>query len=186
MTLQEIQGVHKQFEYYRTLADKTFLVLSQDDLNWKCKAESNSIAMLIRHISGNLTSRFTNFFTEDGEKPWRNRDEEFADGLYDRHELITNWEKSWAILFHVMDGIDETNIEAKVSIRGQEHSVAEALYRQLAHYSYHIGQLVFLGKMIQDKAWQSLSIPKNKSNDFNQVKFSNPNSEAHFTDNLLK
>lgn len=185
MTIEELQGIRKQFDYYRMLADKTLLMLSQDDLNWKYNEQSNSIAIIVRHITGNLLSRFTNFFTEDGEKSWRNRDEEFADGVFDRHELITNWDKGWTTLFAVIDSIDESNIDTCVTIRNQEHSVAAALYRQLGHYPYHVGQIVFLGKMIHNKNWQSLSIPMHGSADYNDTKFSNPNSESHFTDNYL-
>ncbi|MDM1530580.1 DUF1572 family protein [Myroides odoratimimus] len=186
MTIQELEGIRKQFEYYRMIVDKTILVLSQDELNQKVNEESNSIAMLMRHITGNLLSRFTNFFTEDGEKSWRNRDDEFADGVYDRHELITNWDKAWDVLFSTIDSINEENINTVVKIRNQDHTVAEALYRQLAHYPYHIGQIVFIGKMIRNEEWKSLTIPKNKSKEYNQDKFDNPNSETHFVDDYLK
>jgi len=130
MTTQEVQGIRKQFEYYRMLADKTILLLSQEELNWQYNEESNSIAMLMRHITGNLLSRFTDFFTTDGEKDWRNRDDEFAAGHYNRHELITNWEKGWAVLFAVLDSITSENIDSIVKIRNQNHTVGEALYRQ--------------------------------------------------------
>ncbi|MDR2221219.1 MAG: DUF1572 domain-containing protein [Flavobacteriaceae bacterium] len=185
MTIQELKGIRKQFEYYRQMVDKTVLILSQDELNLKINEEGNSIAMIMRHITGNLLSRFTNFFTEDGEKPWRNRDDEFADGLYDRHVLISNWDKAWNVLFSTIDNITEENINENIKIRNQDHTVAEAIYRQLAHYPYHIGQIVFIGKVIRDKEWQSLSIPKNKSNEYNQTKFENPNSDTHFADDYL-
>jgi len=168
MNIEDINGVRTQFEYYRTLADKTILILSQDELNHKVSDESNSIAMIMRHITGNLFSRFTNFFTEDGDKPWRNRDDEFQDGIYDKHELITNWDKAWNVLFQTLDSITEENINTVVKIRNQDHTVAEALYRQLAHYPYHIGQIVFIGKMIRNTEWQSLSIPKNMSKEYNK------------------
>lgn len=168
MNIEDIKGVRTQFEYYRTLADKTILILSQDELNHKVSEESNSIAMIMRHITGNLLSRFTNFFTEDGDKPWRDRDDEFQDGIYDKHELITNWDKAWNVLFQTLDSITEENINTVVKIRNQDHTVAEALYRQLAHYPYHIGQIVFIGKMIRNAEWQSLSIPKNMSKEYNK------------------
>ncbi|MDM1362561.1 DUF1572 family protein [Myroides marinus] len=168
MNIEDIKGVRTQFEYYRTLADKTILILSQDELNHKVSDESNSIAMIMRHITGNLLSRFTNFFTEDGDKPWRNRDDEFQDGIYDKHELITNWDKAWNVLFQTLDSITGENINTVVKIRNQDHTVAEALYRQLAHYPYHIGQIVFIGKMIRNTEWQSLSIPKNMSKEYNK------------------
>ncbi|MDM1372995.1 DUF1572 family protein [Myroides marinus] len=168
MNIEDIKGVRTQFEYYRTLADKTILILSQDELNHKVSDGSNSIAMIMRHITGNLLSRFTNFFTEDGDKPWRNRDDEFQDGIYDKHELITNWDKAWNVLFQTLDSITGENINTVVKIRNQDHTVAEALYRQLAHYPYHIGQIVFIGKMIRNTEWQSLSIPKNMSKEYNK------------------
>ncbi|MDM1348302.1 DUF1572 family protein [Myroides marinus] len=168
MNIEDIKGVRTQFEYYRTLADKTILIFSQDELNHKVSDGSNSIAMIMRHITGNLLSRFTNFFTEDGDKPWRNRDDEFQDGIYDKHELITNWDKAWNVLFQTLDSITEENINTVVKIRNQNHTVAEALYRQLAHYPYHIGQIVFIGKMIRNTEWQSLSIPKNMSKEYNK------------------
>lgn len=185
MTIIELQGIRKQFEYYRMLADKTILVLSQDELNSRVNEESNSIAVIMRHITGNLLSRFTEFFTTDGEKEWRNRDDEFEFKCYDRHELISNWDSAWNVLFSTVDSINDHNINSIVKIRNQDHTVAEALYRQLAHYPYHIGQIVFIGKMIKNKDWESLSIPRNQSNNYNQEKFNNPNSESHFTDNYL-
>ncbi|MDR0195772.1 MAG: DUF1572 domain-containing protein [Myroides sp.] len=168
MNIEDIKGVRTQFEYYRTLADKAILILSQDELNHKVSDESNSIAMIMRHVTGNLLSSFTNFFTEDGDKSWRNRDDEFQDGIYDKHELITNWDKAWNVLFQTLDSITEENINTVVKIRNQDHTVAEALYRQLAHYPYHIGQIVFIGKMIRNTEWQSLSIPKNMSKEYNK------------------
>lgn len=185
MTIIELQGIRKQFEYYRMLADKTILVLSQDELNSRVNEESNSIAVIMRHITGNLLSRFTDFFTTDGEKEWRNRDDEFEFKYYDRHEIISNWDRAWNVLFSTIDSINDHNINSIVKIRNQDHTVAEALYRQLAHYPYHIGQIVFIGKMIKNKDWESLSIPRNQSNNYNQEKFNNPNSESHFTDNYL-
>lgn len=185
MNLEEIKGIRKQFEYYRILADKTILLLSEEELNWQTNEESNSVAMLMRHITGNLLSRFTNFFTEDGEKSWRDRDGEFAAGFYNRHELITNWDKAWNILFETLNALNDENIDAKVKIRNQEHTVAEALCRQLAHYPYHVGQIVFIGKMIKNKDWQSLSIPRNKSDEYNRERFNNPDLEQHYTDYTL-
>lgn len=173
MNPEDIKEIRKRFDDYRTLADKTILILSQDELNLKASEESNSIAMLMRHITGNLLSRFTNFFTEDGEKPWRNRDSEFEGGVYNRHQLISEWDKAWNVLFDVLDSIDDENIKKQVVIRNEKHTVSDALYRQLAHYAYHVGQIVFIGKMIKDKDWQSLSIPKNKSEEYNREKFNN-------------
>lgn len=168
MTQEELQSVRKQFEYYRMIADETILILSQEQLNWQVNQQSNSVAMLMRHITGNLLSRWTNFFTEDGEKENRNRDEEFVVGKFDRHELITNWDKGWKALFETIESVNEINIQAKVKIRNQELTVPEALSRQLAHYAYHIGQLVFLGKMLMQEKWNCLTIPLQTSNSYNE------------------
>ena len=185
MTIRELQGITKQFEYYRMIAEKAISRLSEEELNLKISTESNSVAMLMRHLTGNLLSRFTDFFTEDGEKSWRNRDEEFADGTYEKIALITEWNKAWEVLFQTLKGIDTTNIEQSVKIRNQEHTIAEAIYRQLSHYPYHIGQIVFIGKLIRNQDWQSLTIAKNKSQEYNRGKFDNPNSETHFSQGYL-
>ena len=176
MTQEELQSVRKQFEYYRMIADKTILILSQDQLNWQANQQSNSVAMLMRHITGNLYFRWTNFFTEDGEKENRNRDNEFLEGKLNRHELITDWDKAWKVLFETIDSINESNIQVNVKIRNQELRVPEALNRQLAHYAYHIGQIVFLGKMLMQENWNCLTIPLQGSNLYNEEKFLNPNS----------
>ncbi|MFD2556222.1 DUF1572 family protein [Sphingobacterium tabacisoli] len=185
MTIQELQGITKQFEYYRMIAEKTISRLSEEELNLKISTESNSVAMLMRHLTGNLLSRFTNFFTEDGEKPWRNRDDEFADGTYEKIPLIAEWNSAWDTLFQTLKSINTTNIEQPVKIRNQEHTVSGAIYRQLSHYPYHIGQIVFIGKLIRNQDWQSLTIAKNKSQEYNRDRFDNPNSETHFSQGYL-
>lgn len=180
-----LESVRKQFVYYKTLGDKTLSILSDNDIHYTYNDASNSIAIIVKHISGNMLSRWTNFLTEDGEKPWRNRDAEFEENYADKAEMLVDWEKGWACLFNALDQINEANFNDLVYIRNQGHTITEAINRQLAHYPYHIGQLVFLGKMLKDTDWVSLSIPKNQSTTYNQDKFAQEKKRAHFTDDEL-
>lgn len=180
-----LESVRKQFVYYKTLGDKTLSILSDNDIHYTYNNASNSIAIIVKHISGNMLSRWTHFLTEDGEKPWRNRDAEFEENYADKAEMLVDWEKGWACLFNALDQINEANFNDLVYIRNQGHTITEAINRQLAHYPYHIGQLVFLGKMLKDTDWVSLSIPKNQSTTYNQDKFAQEKKRAHFTDDEL-
>jgi hypothetical protein len=155
-----LQSIIKQFEYYKLLGDHTFDQLSQEDLFWQYNKESNSVSVLAKHIVGNMLSRWTNFLTEDGEKTWRHRDEEFVDTYTNTQELLASWEKGWKCLFDAIKPLHTKDLERIIYIRNQGHTVTEALNRQLAHYAYHIGQIVFLGKLIKNNQWRSLSIPK--------------------------
>ena len=156
---------------YKTMAEKTFNQLDDEQLFWHRSESDNSVAFIAKHIVGNMRSRWTNFFTEDGEKPWRHRDTEFEGPYSNRDEMLSSWHTSWDILFSVLDSIDEDNLNNMVKIRGEAHSVPAALNRQLAHYASHIGQIVFLGKMLKGESWTSLSIPKGKSDAFNATMF---------------
>lgn len=172
----------KQLHYYKMLADKTMTQLAPEHLHWQFNPESNSIAILIRHISGNMKSRFTDFLTEDGEKSWRNREEEFKIPESDQKELLLKWEEGWSCLFAALASLSEADLERVVYIRNAGHTVLEALERQLAHYAYHVGQIVFIGKMLQGSDWKSLSIPKGTSEEYNRRQFDQPRSRRHFTD----
>jgi len=174
----------KQFEYYKLLGEKTFTQLNEDEFFQHYTNESNSIAIIVKHIAGNMLSRWTNFLTEDGEKEWRNRDQEFINSFISKNEVINYWEKGWNCLFKAIIPLTKNDLEKIVYIRNQGHTVVEAINRQLCHYSYHIGQLVFLGKMIKDKEWQTLSVAKGASKTYNQSKFSKEKSRKHFTDDL--
>lgn len=160
-----------EFRRYKSYGDETFNQLSDHQLHWQPTEEDNSIAIIIKHMGGNMLSRWTNFLTEDGEKTWRNRDEEFEAPPKTRQELLALWEKGWNCLFKALESIDETNINGQVTIRDKAHSIPEAINRQIAHYASHVGQILFLGKMIKGKDWQSLSIPKGQSKAFNQKMF---------------
>lgn len=181
-----LESVKKQFEFYKMLGKKTFEQLSDEQLFWKYNGESNSIAAIVRHLSGNMLSRWTDFLTTDGEKEWRNRESEFDDRVQDRDELMRQWNNGWTCLFKAIDSITGDNFSTIIYIRNVGHTVSEAINRQLAHYPYHIGQIVFIGKMIKDDKWTSLSIPRGKSKEYNDNKFSVPKRQEHFTDEYLK
>jgi hypothetical protein len=174
MMKTNLLGFIKQFEYYKMLGEKTFLQLTDEKLFWQYNDQSNSIAMIVNHLSGNMLSRWTDFLTTDGEKSWRNRDREFESYLTTRTEVLQTWDAGWNCLFEALDALTEEDLEKEILIRNQKHSVLEAISRQLAHYPYHIGQIVFLGKMICDENWTSLSIPKGNSVLYNKEKFSKP------------
>ncbi len=176
--------VKKQFKYYKSLADKTFEQLPEEQLFWQPNEESNSIAIIVKHLNGNMLSRWTNFLDSDGEKKWRNRDNEFCDTIKTKLELIAKWNQGWDCLFEALNQLTESDLTKTVYIRNMGHTVSEAINRQIAHYPYHIGQIVFIGKMAQNKEWNSLSIPKGKSDDYNKEKFSKPKKNEHFTNDL--
>jgi len=180
-----LESVQKQFEYYKYLGEKTFDQLAENDLFWQYNTESNSIAIIVNHLSGNMLSRWTNFLSEDGEKSWRNRDQEFEDDIKTKDDLVEAWNKGWTCLFDALTSVNEDNFEQIIYIRNQGHSITEAINRQLAHYSYHIGQIVFIGRMIKGAEWESLSIPKGASVAFNKVKFDKEKKKQHFTDEYL-
>lgn len=180
-----LTSTRKQFEYYKLLGDKTMNQLTEADLFHEVVDGTNSIAIIAKHIAGNQLSRWTDFWTTDGEKEWRNRETEFETGnLKNREDVIAYWEKGWACLFTALDSINTTNFNELVYIRNMGHTVTEAINRQLCHYSYHVGQMVFLGKLILGDNWKSLSIPKGQSKAYNQDKFSKPKSTKHFTDDV--
>lgn len=171
----------KRFQYYKELGDKTFGQLSDEQVLWQYNPESNSIATIVKHISGNMLSRWTNFLTEDGEKDWRNRDSEFENDLISKAQMIEIWEKGWTTLFEALNQISEENIHQIIYIRGEKHTVLDAVLRQLAHYPYHIGQIIYVAKMLKNEDWQTLSIARNKSADFNRemLKKQNPEEVQH-------
>lgn len=177
-----LTSLTRQFKYYQSLGEKTFAQLSDEQLFWQYNADSNSIGTIVKHLWGNMLSRFTDFLTADGEKSWRNRESEFDNDIGSREELITKWDEGWACLYAALSGILETDLERLVYIRNEGHTVVEALNRQLAHYAYHVGQIVYVGKMASGEQWKSLSIPRGKSGEFNSAKFSQPKERRHFTE----
>ena len=185
METDYLEGVKKQFEYYKMLGDKTFSQLQDEKLFWQYNDQSNSIATIVKHLCGNMLSRWTDFLTKDGEKEWRNRDAEFENDLSTRQEVIEKWEEGWSCLFYALNSLTAADLQKEIFIRNQGHSVVEAINRQLAHYPYHVGQIVFIGKMASENHWVSLSIPKGNSNAYNADKFSKPKQKTHFTDEYI-
>ena len=181
-----LESIKKQFAYYKMLGEQSFARLDEEDLFWQCNSESNSIAMIVHHLSGNMKSRWTDFLNSDGEKTRRNRDREFENIIKTKAVLIEKWEVGWQCLFDALDTVNKENFNTRIYIRNQGHSIVEAINRQLAHYPYHIGQIVFIAKMRKGARWKSLSIPKGKSSDFNREKFSEKKHREHFTDEFLK
>lgn len=177
-----LTSTQKQFAYYRRLGDKTFAQLTDQQLFESPGVESNSIAVTVGHLHGNMLSRWTDFLTQDGEKDWRNRDREFEPVIQSRAELEEKWNAGWDCLFAALDSINESNFDQLVYIRNQGHTIVEAVHRQLAHYAYHVGQIVYLGRQLKGPSWQSLSIPKGGSNAYNSEKFAAGKRRAHFTD----
>lgn len=152
------------FNNYRALAEKSFAQLSDDkQFHYIPDAESNSVAIIIKHMAGNMISRWTDFLTTDGEKPTRNRDGEFLEGTESKEELIAFWNKGWKVFMDTLHSLKEEDLLKTITIRGEAMTAAQALNRQTAHYAYHVGQIVFLAKHIKNSDWTSLSIPKNKS-----------------------
>jgi hypothetical protein len=184
MASSYLSSVIKQFQYYKMLGEKAMEQLPDEALFSQYNAESNSVAIIVSHIAGNMMSRFTDFLTTDGEKPWRDRDAEFEGKLSSRQDLMKYWDKGWACLLQTLASLKDEDLETMIYIRNDGHTVTEALNRQLAHYPYHIGQIVYIAKMSADERWHSLSIPRNKSNDYNTRKFTQEKTKRHFTDDL--
>ena len=166
-----ITAIKKQFDYYKLVGDKSFEQLTFQDMLWKPNEASNSISIIVKHMVGNMLSRWTNFLTEDGEKGWRHRDQEFIESYKNKEELIAAWENGWECLFNAISNLSDQDMSRIVYIRNEGHLVSEAIFRQLGHYPYHIGQIVYIGKMILNEKWKSPSIPKGKSDEYIKKEF---------------
>jgi hypothetical protein len=186
MHIEDLHTARAQFAYYKSLGDKTLLQVPDAALGWRYLPHSNSLTTLVLHLAGNMLSRWTDFLTSDGEKSWRDRDAEFEDQALDRAALTALWERGWACLFDALDGLQAEDLAKVIYIRNQGHTVAEAIWRQLAHYPYHVGQMVMIGKMVCDADWQSLSIPRGNSEAFNAEKFAQEKRRQHFLDEQPK
>jgi hypothetical protein len=160
------------FRQYKRLAEKAMEQVTDEQLNFTLDPESNSIAIIVKHLAGNMRSRWTDFLTTDGEKPTRHRDTEFeSDHQFTRAEVMEMWEKGWACLFSALEPLGEVDLARKVTIRSEPHSIMQAINRQMAHYSSHIGQIIFVAKYLRSKEWKTLSIPRGQSYEFlEQVK----------------
>ncbi len=175
-----------QFKYAKQLAEGAIRQLASEELFWQYNDESNSIAVIIKHLRGNMLSRWTDFLTTDGEKKSRHRDTEFELTDQDRDQLIDMWEEGWACLFAAIEGLNVDNFGTKVFIRNNEHTVLEAINRQIAHISYHVGQITYIARMIKGPDWQSLSIPKGQSEQYFQERMARGKRSGHFTKDAMK
>jgi hypothetical protein len=171
MVDEYLKNITKQFESYKEVADKTIQQLQEKDLHWKYNDESNSIATIIVHVSENMLSRWTDFFTSDGEKDSRDRDSKFESHDLSKLELLDKWENGWNCLFSALNSLDKTNFEKPIYIRNKQHKFIESITRQIAHYPYHIGQIIYLGKMILNDKWKTASIAKGKSKEYMKQEF---------------
>ncbi|MEX1130168.1 MAG: DinB family protein [Vicinamibacterales bacterium] len=163
-----IDAIRAEFLRYKALAEKAIAQLDDAELSAPSAGGGNSIATICWHVSGNLRSRFTDFLTTDGEKPWRQRDEEFEPRSVTQAELLAKWEQGWDVLLATLAGVRDDQMEATVTIRGQALQVREALLRALGHVSYHVGQMVYAAKAVRGSDWDYLSIPPGKSDDYNR------------------
>ncbi|MFK7000475.1 DUF1572 family protein [Flavobacterium oreochromis] len=175
ITNSYLGSIKKQMLYYKTIADKAIEQLEPQQLFITSNEDTNSIAIIIKHIAGNMISRWTDFLTSDGEKEWRNRDDEFENKIATKEELLILWEKGWKCYFNAINSLNSENLNQIIYIRNEEHTIIDAMNRQLAHYPYHIGQIVFYAKMLKNGDWDNLSIAKNQSKEYNTLKFSNKN-----------
>lgn len=158
----------KRLLTYKTLGEKTFAQLEENDFHYAPNPESNSISIIVRHLHGNMISRWTNFLTEDGEKPDRDRDTEFTPPPLKKEAIIGLWEEGWKCLLDTLRSLTEQDLLKTISIRREPLIVIDAINRQLAHYPHHVGQIVYIGKLIRNDKWQSLSIPRGASGEFNR------------------
>lgn len=164
-----LQTAIRRMKYYKDLGDKTFEQLNEWDFHYQPNEVSNSIAVIIQHMTGNMLSRWTNFLEEDGEKEWRQRDDEFEVHDYNKQQLLELWEKGWTCFLGALESLKKKDLKKTVYIRKEPLSVIDAINRQLAHYPYHIGQLIYIARIIRNKNWKNLSIPKGQSQQYNTV-----------------
>jgi len=179
-----LENIGKLFRYYKKLGEQAIDQLEEEQLFEAFNKNSNSIAVVIKHLWGNMLSRWTHFFTSDGEKEWRDRDAEFENDMKSREELMFKWNEGWDCFFTAFNSINPEDLLSIVYIRNEAHTVMEALNRQLAHYAYHVGQIIFAAKLLKRKEWVSLSVPKNKSKEYNEKKFSIEKDLSDFTDDV--
>jgi hypothetical protein len=156
------------FRQYKKLAESAMAQVTEEQLTAELDPQSNSIATIVKHLAGNMSSRWTDFLTSDGEKPTRNRDSEFEEPPTTRLEVMALWDSGWGCLFDALDGLSDADLTRTITIRGEAHSVMQAINRQVGHYGYHCGQIVFLAKHLQSANWKCLSVPRRQSEEFNR------------------
>ncbi|PWT77818.1 MAG: hypothetical protein C5B59_03020 [Bacteroidetes bacterium] len=157
-----LESAIKRLAGYKELSEKAFAQLEEGDFYYQPNRESNSIAVIIQHISGNMLSRWTNFLTEDGEKTWRQRDDEFDEHNFSKEKLMRIWDEGWECCLNSLRSLSENDLEKTVYIRGEAMPAIDAINRQLAHYPYHVGQILYIGRIIRDQEWKNLSVPKRR------------------------
>lgn len=163
-----VDSIRQAFEYHKHLADRATAQLTDDKLHESLDPNTNSIAVNMKHVAGNLVSRWTDFLSSDGEKPWRNRDDEFIDTFSSRDELVDYWDRGWRVLFASLENLTPQDLLRTVFIRGEPHSVPLALSRSLAHTAYHVGQVVQIARVLAQDEWETLTIPRGQSEQFNE------------------
>ncbi|MEO5906589.1 MAG: DinB family protein [Saprospiraceae bacterium] len=183
--MENITNTIKLFEYYKSLGENAIDQISDEALLWAPDVKSNSIHVIIKHLHGNMLSRWTDFLTTDGEKNWRNRDGEFEETNETREQILLEWNEGWDCVFNALNQLTPDDLSKIVYIRNIGQSADEAIMHQLTHYAYHVGQIVYLARLANEGDWKSLTIPKGESVSFNQEKFGLEKREEHFTD-LLK
>jgi hypothetical protein len=177
-----LESAIQLFRNYKKLGEGAMMQLNDEEVLRKPNEASNSIALIVHHLSGNMLSRWTDFLTSDGEKPWRDREAEFEITYPDKAAMLEAWEKGWSCLLEALEKLKPTDLATLIYIRNEGQPVIEAIQRQLAHYASHVGQILYQAKIIKGDEFKSLSIPKGKSGEFNQEKFSREKSRKHFTD----
>ncbi len=177
-----LESAIKLFQYYKKLGEGAIAQLSDREIMLRPNESSNSIALIVHHLSGNMVSRWTDFLTSDGEKTWRNREAEFEEGYSDKASMMKAWDQGWKCLFDALASLKPADLERIIYVRNEGQTVLEAVQRQLAHYPHHVGQILYQAKAIRGNEFKSLSIPKGNSEKFNAEKFSREPSRKHFAD----
>jgi len=179
-----LESARKLFAYYKKLGEGAIAQLNDEQVLRQPNEASNSIALIVHHLSGNMLSRWTDFLTSDGEKPWRDREAEFEVSYPDKAAMTSAWEKGWSCLMQALDQVKPEDLSKIIHIRNEGQTVLEAIQRQLAHYPHHVGQIVYQAKVLKGNDFKSLSIPKGNSSEFNEKKFSREQERRHFTDQV--
>lgn len=186
MAIQYLKSADRLLQMYKKLGEGAMAQMTDEQLFVMPNEESNSVAIIVKHLWGNMLSRWTDFLTTDGEKEWRQRDAEFENDINTREVLMQKWEEGWQCLFNALGSITDNDLERIIYIRNEGHTALEAINRQISHYAYHVGQIVYIAKMFKNDGWNSLSIPRNKSDEYNSKKFNEEKDTRHFTDEWLK
>lgn len=184
--MSKISAYQKQFSYYRSLADKAIAQIEDHQLFEKASVESNSIAVMMKHMAGNMLSRWTDIFESDGEKSWRNREDEFINTFSSKEELLAHWNSGWERLEETLEDLSDEDLDTIIYIRNMGCTLHDAIIRQVSHYAYHVGQIVFTARLLKATGFESLSIPLGKSAEYNQSKFSREKEIKHFVDDAAE